>query len=716
MSDQIEIGIKLDAAQAQQLLKDIGVELSKTKEKADSASKSMSFNDAKQGAQDFVGIVGQIAAGIEKIARAAAESEQNARAVTALGAGWDQVRAATNDTLTAQQALTAHQSLLQSGLRVSGEDFALIARKAREFAIATGTDTTQALGQLTDALRGGEAEGLRRFGLSADATGNRVRGLEGDMRELHQQLDGTSPAARTMTEDLDLLKRSVSDLAGDLATGAGTAFAGFAGWIDALGRADGVPAVEISIRNLTLAFRQLHDQSSDAANGARFNEAGAARAELAERYNEMRRRAAAAGVATPRADQLSNTEIAAMNERMANATRQSEYAGIVSGIRGAQQDRVLGDAQNSALDAAYAQSQQSADVRRAERPTHAQSGRADTTAQDQERQSREMVERLRVLERNAKGLLDIQEEFRVHAQEMAIAEHERLEAIFAQQNAIRTTSALWQAQYADADRLYALQRDGMASFGHAGMGNAEVLERLNRLREEEIALVGREDVGSRVRVAQIHAEQQAYQSVATANQAYARTVHESNDVGRQFAKSFSGMADLTQTSAQSMASVAAGAFSTMTGALRSHIKAVIEGKETIGEAMRGIVHDTLLNLATESAVQAVFSTAKGLAHLALQDYPGAALDFAAAGGFAAVAALGGLGAAATAPSASAKPPSATASSAPASAGGSSRSSGGGEGSPMYVFNVGGDIVSGEKLVELMHRSTKNANRRGIGAG
>ena len=176
------------------------------------------------------------------IGRAAGEAERQERAVRLLGGAFDAVRDATNDTITAQQALTLQQGLLQSGLTVSGDQLAALTRRAREFALATGTDTEQALGQMLDAMRGLESEGLRRFGVTLHTTGDRQRDFNGVVRqfasgsseaEVQARKWGTAlsqvdqnartlretlgPSQRTMSEEVERTSRSFTNMTNNIA-------------------------------------------------------------------------------------------------------------------------------------------------------------------------------------------------------------------------------------------------------------------------------------------------------------------------------------------------------------------------------------------------------------------------------------------------------------------------------------------------------------------
>lgn len=159
---------------------------------------------------------GRIAAGVAggavafgaaalKTAEFAAAVEQQEMAITRLGPAYEAVRAATAGVVTAQDALKAQQTLVQAGIRVSSEQLATITRAAREYSRATGTELTQSLEQLTDALRTGSGEGLGRFGVSLQqgVTGSRAFGSA--LEQLTAQQRNAGVSARTLREDLDKL-------------------------------------------------------------------------------------------------------------------------------------------------------------------------------------------------------------------------------------------------------------------------------------------------------------------------------------------------------------------------------------------------------------------------------------------------------------------------------------------------------------------------------
>lgn len=155
-----------------------------------------------------MGVAGGIAAFgalAYKATEMAAAIEQQEMAINRLGPAYDAVRAATNGVVTAQDALKAQQTLVQAGIRVSAEQLGTITRAAREYARATGTETTAALEQLTDALRTSSAEGLGRFGVSLRQGQTGASAFTSALGQLQQQQQQTAVSSRTLREDLDKL-------------------------------------------------------------------------------------------------------------------------------------------------------------------------------------------------------------------------------------------------------------------------------------------------------------------------------------------------------------------------------------------------------------------------------------------------------------------------------------------------------------------------------
>ena len=132
-----------------------------------------------------------------------------------------------------------------------------------------------------------------------------------------------------------------------------------------------------------------------------------------------------------------------------------------------------------------------------------------------------------------------------------------------------------------------------------------------------------------------------------------------------------------------------GAFDDMTAAVGKHIEAVVMGRESIGDALQGMVADALAAVAKRASVSAAEELVASIASLAVGDFRGAGLHGAAAVGYTAVAALAGAASTAVAPSAPAAGASARAPerAATPSAGGKSA----GEGQVVNVY-FGGPVI------------------------
>jgi len=133
------------------------------------------------------------------------------------------------------------------------------------------------------------------------------------------------------------------------------------------------------------------------------------------------------------------------------------------------------------------------------------------------------------------------------------------------------------------------------------------------------------------------------------------------------------------TAAQEEAETVNGAFNAMGRAFSDHLTAFIEGREELGDALQGMLSDTLKAISQEAAIKAGLNLAEGFAALATYRYDAAGEHFIAAGLYTGVAALAGVGAVATAPSSGEKPSGASTAAADRSAtpmsGGASQSRG-----------------------------------------
>jgi hypothetical protein len=182
------------------------------------------FSSARSTVMEVVGAVMEFGRAMQDAAVATA---RQGRALELLGTDYAQVERQTMGLVSAQEALEARGRLTNSGLRVTGEQLGLLTRAAREYAQSTGTEVTQALEQLTDAVGEASEDGLRKFNLRLNEGVPRQDAFNSSLEQLRQRFAGTAPAAlaadervaafnRTAGETKDLLMAQVSSVGNTL--------------------------------------------------------------------------------------------------------------------------------------------------------------------------------------------------------------------------------------------------------------------------------------------------------------------------------------------------------------------------------------------------------------------------------------------------------------------------------------------------------------------
>lgn len=273
-----------------------------------------------------------------KATELAAAIEQQDMAINRLGSAYDAVRAATNGVVSAQEALKAQQTLVQAGLRVNAEQLATITRAAREYARATGTETTQALEQLTDALRTGSGEGLGRFGVSLQQGVTGARAFTTAMEQLTTAQERQSVSSRTLREDLDKLPEGL------MALGA-AALRVLEGPADRLTRwLTGLAGASTSLRGLLSEFAgagdTLQQRERQQATDAAAMQRAAAREQLVSRAGM-----AGVGISTERTRGFSVEQLQALQRRVDELSGMSGLTGTRAVLAGAQRSGALGQIQ-----------------------------------------------------------------------------------------------------------------------------------------------------------------------------------------------------------------------------------------------------------------------------------------------------------------------------------------------------------------------------------
>lgn len=186
---------------------------------------------------------------------------------------------------------------------------------------------------------------------------------------------------------------------------------------------------------------------------------------------------------------------------------------------------------------------------------------------------------------------------------------------------------------------------------------------------------------------------------------------------RDFTSQFRALHQEQISVASSAASSLNASFGALGQSLAAHFQSIIAGQETLGEALRGILSDTLDSIAKEAYAKGGFYFAEGLARLVMYDFPGAGTSFAASAAyFAAGAGAQALGAAVAPPS----QPSGGGSAASPSGGGdrvlgaktgNDNASGPAVVNHYYAPVIGGREASAAQVGTRMERFTDAAGRR-----
>lgn len=322
MADKIKVDVEVKSGKAEAALASIDDRLTGFTETVKEAAGTM---------RELVGGFAEFAVRVE---------QQN-RALQSLGRSYDLVSAATNGTITAQETLRAQQSLVQSGMQVNEAQFATLARAARDYALATGTETTQALEQLTDALQEGSADGLNRFGLAASASADRTQTLANAVRELEQRQRGAAPAARTLAEDIAKIGPAMQELGGRVMDAVSGPLN------DLFEKLTGLMGVTVSLRR---AITELASSADDLRALDRLREGTqrdtARQEQRTALVNTLRRRGFTvdlAGAGLSQLSQLSGEQTAALSALARRASSQTELDNLVRQYAGGVRTQIDAD-------------------------------------------------------------------------------------------------------------------------------------------------------------------------------------------------------------------------------------------------------------------------------------------------------------------------------------------------------------------------------------
>jgi len=654
------------------------------------------FDELKNAAGAYAGVTAAALGFAAVTLKLAANHEQEIRTVSKLGGAYAQVQAATNGVVTAQEALKAQQALVQSGLRVSDAELAAITRKARDFALATGTDATQALDQLVEGLRQGEAGSLRKYGIAVDANKSRTRQFHDSLADLQKEQAKSAAQQTTLNEELSKTPGLLHSVVGSMANAVSQAL-GF----------------DKALRGLNSRFQELVDLQRQAAKDQQKLATFDQRIALNQQLGRLR----AAG--------LTNGTLATVDTTHMSVEQMARYQSLLGGINpgavagsfadltdptqtAAQQRRLneavrarmrsLGITNGSIVEEMNANDQRDADARMGRGgvgPTREIQGSGGSSGEDKSPDRSSIVEQLRAITRlrAIRGLQLGLQSFDKGANESAAAYVERIGHFLEERFVVLDEQLVKRRGETEFD--FAKRRLDLVATTLKAIGDAENKAQEERARASEAAFntlfeATKKDVaaieavvarlkapkesaadtlfndlksgarteqgemfrlgslqndviaanaqGNTERVTAIRAQADAIGEATLRYREFAQSQREANDVGLQLTRGMQQSAVMQSTAAQSFSKLTIGAVEGATNAWAQHFVAFAQGKESFDQALKAMTASVLEQVAIESAKYAAFQFFQGVGNLAAFNYPGAALNFVAAAGFTALAA------------------------------------------------------------------------------
>lgn len=695
MTTDISLGrLTLDPAPAERALARIGdgVRRAATADLgtfAQNAQRAFNVNQVVAFAQGVVGVG-------TSIARSVAAAEAHERAVRTLGRSYQDVARETAGVVTAEQALRVQQTLVQSGLRVSAAELGTITRAAREYATANGTELQPALDQLTDALRNGEAGGLRRYGVALGQNTTRAQAFDATIHTLTTRQRGHAVQTQTLSERMTTLGTTFATAGGQIVRFL-TETSGLGAWLS--GAISQVSELVRSMGELAARATENARPNSDVNQQRDIVRNAAALERDREGLSDQLTRLRGAGLQVAdldrdafRQERLGVAGTAAMAGRLRTLVRAMRFADtneerlrLYNEFRGGAFGETVSAANASRAAEAQALAPPPATADGGSRtllpePRGGGGGRGEDPLAQLMEQSERVKSRLNQFGARTYELPRAPGESLAAYVRRLLAENERYADVLEAERAGRG-----RAQQA-AEQAAATEREGVDR------------------RATELASAERDAANERkANIRRITAEDETRRRRESFGQQMGQAfgVLDDNGVERQV------------SAAQRLSEGVRGAFDAMTSSVQAHYAAVVEGRESAGEAMRGILHDTLLSIGQRAVVESLANTAAALAAAAVGNYPGAASHAAAAGVWAGVAVLAGVGAAATTAPAAARAPAAAPD--PGGFGGGVRHANGGSEprSVTYTINVNGALSTREDIQDAVVQAQDRAGLRGV---
>jgi hypothetical protein len=675
----------------------LGTASQETGAKASAVKSAFDFNQIADATRTAYDAVTRLAAGVAALASEQAQLDANS---SRLGLNFDQAAEAAGRFTDETEAMTASTRLAEAGIRLNQEQLDSLTRVAARFAQNTGVTTRAAIDTLTQGLITGSERGLRPFG------GELVR-VAGESHTAEQRLAAlTTQAGHTeqATDDAASSMERFADTIDDTKRALATAFA--QGITDTLALAAATDTAgnkfEILNEDIVSAGRTMGTVVVGIGNGIAAVAGGVATA-IAAMISGIVAGAEAAGAVV---DRLRSGQVRGLGGAASSAFRASVTdSPITRALMDFTASRA--DAANRIADRGLAGDEGNVFGAREQRMADA------ATAAGMAAQERALAGRTATARSAERG----------HVQNIAAALKAKNDA---EERAIREQERLLRERYrTEIDAIDAIRR-------------ADLDAQIERARASEEREKANSTEGRRAAMGQGRRETAAGQVAELADLrdpaaqqerlAEARRNHELDrerahltqryETQRTFVDRMEELHSTEADGTRALAEGVSGAFNGMGQAIAKHAQGLLDGKESVGEALQGMLSDTLASLAQQAIVKGAMETAEGIAALAgIVTAPLAPGHFAAAGAYFGVAALAGIGAAATAPSsgsaATAAPAAAREPAARVSGSRGTSSEGGGV---VYNVNFGGPMYGTGGVRQAARQMVGAINRGGIQGG
>ncbi|MGL5963273.1 MAG: hypothetical protein ACRCZ2_02560 [Fusobacteriaceae bacterium] len=665
--------------------------------KASAVKSAFDFNQIVDATRTAYDAVTRLASGVAALASEQAQLDANS---SRLGLNFDQAAEAAGRFTDETEAMTASTRLAEAGIRLNQEQLDSLTRVAARFAQNTGVTTRAAIDTLTQGLITGSERGLRPFGGELVRVAGESHTAEQRLAALTTQAGHTEQATDDAASSMERFADTIDDTKRTLAT----AFA--QGITDTLELAAATDTAgnkfEILNEDIVTAGRTMGTVVVGIGNGIAAVAGGVATA-IAAMISGIVAGAEAAGAVV---DRLRSGQVLGLGGAASSAFRASVAdSPITRALMDFTASRA--DAANRIADRGLAGDEGNVFGAREQRMADAATA-AGMAAQDRALAGR--TANARSAERGHVQNIAAALKAKNDAEEHAIREQERLlreryrtelEGIDAVRRA--DLDALIERARASEEREKANSTEGR----RAAMGQGRRETAAGQVAE--LADL-RDPAAQQERLAEARRNHELDRERAHLTQRY--------EMQRSYVDRMEELHSTEADGTRALAEGVSGAFAGMGQAIAKHAQGLLDGKESVGEALQGMLSDTLASLAQQAVVKGAMETAEGIAALAgIVTAPLAPGHFAAAGAYFGVAALAGIGAAATAPSSGSAAASAPApereSAARVSGSRGTASEGGGV---VYNVNFGGPMYGTGGVRQAARQMVGAINRGGIQGG